>query len=65
MNFAGTPLIIVFGGTSVVTTAPAATIEFSPTVTPGSIVAPTPIQAPFFITMGKEIVALLSAGFIG
>ena len=44
MNFAGTPPTIVFGGTSAVTTAPAATTEFSPMVTPGNIVAAAPIH---------------------
>ena len=32
-------------------TAPAATIEFSPMVTPGSIIAPVPIHTFFFITI--------------
>ena len=41
---AGTPPTIVFAGTSLVTTAPAATIEFSPMVTPGKIVAPAPMH---------------------
>ena len=53
MNFAGIPPTIVFGGTSAVTTAPAATTAFSPMVTPGKIVAAAPIQSPFFITIGK------------
>ena len=47
--FAGTPPTIVLAGTSLLTTAPAATIEFSPMVTPGKIVAPAPIQALFLI----------------
>lgn len=45
INFAGTPPTIVFDGTFCVTTAPAATIEFSPTVKPGRIIAPAPIHA--------------------
>ena len=47
INFAGTPPTTVFAGISLVTTEPAATTEFSPTVTPGSIIAPAPIQAFF------------------
>jgi hypothetical protein len=43
MNCAGTPPTIEFSTTSLVTTAPAATIAFSPIVTPGRIVAPAPI----------------------
>jgi hypothetical protein len=42
--FAGIPPTIVFAGTSLLTTAPAAMIEFSPTVTPGRTVTPAPIQ---------------------
>lgn len=45
------PPTITLSGTSFDTTAPAATIEFSPIVIPGRIVAFTPIQAFFFITM--------------
>lgn len=44
---AGTPATTLFLGTLFVTTAPAATIEFSPTVTPGKILAPAPIQTFF------------------
>jgi len=33
--------------TSLLTTAPAATVAISPTVTPGRIVAPAPTQATF------------------
>ncbi len=44
MSRAGTPPTTVFGSTSFDTTAPAATIAFSPTVTPGRMVAPAPIQ---------------------
>jgi hypothetical protein len=40
---AGTPPTTLFSGTSLVTTAPAATTEFSPMVTPGKIAAPAPI----------------------
>ncbi len=45
MNFAGLPPTMVFGATSLVTTAPVATTAFLPTVTPGRMVAPAPIQA--------------------
>ncbi|EAR14588.1 hypothetical protein RB2501_00891 [Robiginitalea biformata HTCC2501] len=46
---AGTPATTVFGGTSLFTSAPAATTELLPTVTPGRMVAPAPIQALFRI----------------
>ena len=65
MIFAGTPPTIVFAGTSLETTAPAATIEFSPMVTPGSIVAAAPIHALRLMTIGLQISALLSAGSKG
>src|SRR5437764_15489307 len=45
---AGMPPTTVLAGTFLETTAPAATTAFSPTVTPGSIVAPAPIHA-FFL----------------
>ena len=48
MTLAGMPPTIVLSGTSLVTSAPAAIIEFSPTVIPGKMVAPAPIQA-FFL----------------
>lgn len=60
--FAGTPATTVLGGTSFVTTAPADTIEFSPIVTPGITIAPTPIHAFFLITIGVDIVDRLLAG---
>ena len=44
ITFAGTPLTMVFSGTSLVTTAPAATMAPSPMVTPGRMVALEPIQ---------------------
>ena len=44
--------VTVFAGTSLVTTAPAATTAFSPTVTPGKIVALAPIHAFFLISTG-------------
>ena len=64
MNFAGTPPTIVFGGTSAVTTAPAATTEFSPMVTPGNIVAAAPIHALRFTTMGFKRSVFLSTGMV-
>jgi hypothetical protein len=45
----------MFGGTSLVTTEPAATTEFSPTVTPPIVVAPAAIQTFLSITMGFAI----------
>ena len=44
MTRAGFPPTSVFGGTSLVTTEPAATTEFSPTVTPPMMIAPAAIQ---------------------
>src|SRR5689334_15884284 len=44
---AGLPATSAFLGTSLVTTLPAPTSEFSPIVTLASIVAPDPIDAPF------------------
>ena len=58
---AGTPPTTVFAGTSFLTTAPAATPECSPMVTPGSIVAPAPIQAFFLITTTAETNVFLPA----
>jgi len=46
--FAGIPPTIVLSGTSFETTEPAATIAFSPIVTPCKIIAPAPIHA-FFL----------------
>ena len=43
MILAGTPIINLFFGTSFVTTAPAPTIEPSPILIEGKIIAPTPI----------------------
>ena len=44
MTVAGTPPTMDAGGTSRLTTAPAAMTALSPTVTPGSRIAPAPIQ---------------------
>ena len=49
MILAGIPPTIVLSGTSLLTTAPAATTEFSPIVMPGNIVAPAPIHAFLFM----------------
>jgi hypothetical protein len=43
---------------SLVTTEPAATTEFSPTVTPPMMIAPAAIHTFFSITMGFPIVAV-------
>lgn len=45
ITLAGFPATIVSGSTSCVTTLPAPTTAFSPTVTPGRMVAPAPIHA--------------------
>lgn len=52
MVLAGTPATMTLSGTSFVTTVPAATMAFSPTVTPGRMIAPAPIHALRFITIG-------------
>ena len=52
MNFAGFPATMELSGTSLVTTLPAPTIEFSPIVTPGRIVAAIPIHAFFLMWIG-------------
>ena len=52
INLAGFPATITFGGTSLVTTLPAPTIELSPIVIPGNIIAPEPIQTLFPICIG-------------
>jgi len=46
LNLAGKPIANFHGGTSLVTSAPAATIAPSPISTPGSSVAFAPIDAP-------------------
>src|ERR1700720_4856658 len=48
-NFAGFPATIAFAGTSFVTTLPAPTMAFCPTVTLHKIVAPDPTEAPLQI----------------
>jgi hypothetical protein len=52
MTFAGTPAAKLFGGTSLVTTAPAPITVFSPMVTPPRIVAAAAIQTFFAMTIG-------------
>lgn len=52
ITLAGTPPTSVFGSTSFVTTAPAATTAPSPMVTPPTIVALAPIQQPSPIMIG-------------
>jgi hypothetical protein len=51
---AGMPATSVFGGTSRVTIAPAATTAPAPTVTPARMVARAPSQAPSPMTMGRR-----------
>ena len=53
ITLAGTPATMAFAGTSLVTTAPAAIMALSPTVTPGTTVAWAPIQTFFPRTMGR------------
>mgnify|MGYP006988964805 CR=1 FL=1 len=51
-NFAGFPATITLGGTSLVTTLPAPTIELSPIVIPGNIIEPEPIHTLFPMCIG-------------
>lgn len=53
MILAGTPPTITSGGTSLVTTAPAATMERAPTVTPGQMTQPAPIHTSLHILTGE------------
>ena len=63
--FAGLPATRVLGGTSFVTTDPAAIIAFSPIVIPQSIVELAPIDAPFFTVVGITFQPGLTArGFL-
>ena len=62
INLAGLPATIELSGTSLVTTLPAPTMEFSPTVTLGSIVDAIPIHAFFLMWIGFACVALLFSG---
>ena len=55
MIVAVTPATRVAGGTSRVTTAPAATTEPAPMVTPGRIVAAVPIQTFVSMVMGAPV----------
>ena len=55
MSFAGLPPTTVLASTSLVTTAPAPTTAFSPTVTPGKMVAPAPIQQLRFKWTGLQV----------
>src|SRR5664280_249570 len=52
---AGTPATRVAGGTSCVTTAPAATTESAPMVTPGKTVAAVPIHTFLSIVIGSTV----------
>ena len=65
MIFAGIPPTMVLSGTSFDTTAPAATTEFSPMVTPCKIVAFAPIQAFFLIWILPAVSVCLSLAEIG
>lgn len=55
ITLAGLPATTVLSSTSRVTIAPAATTAFSPTVTPGRIVAPAPIQQLRFRCTGLQV----------
>ena len=49
---AGVPATTVLGGTSLATTLPPPTTDFSPTVTLGNMVTPPPIAAPSLMIGG-------------
>src|SRR5213078_4505739 len=53
-TLAGLPTTTLYGGTSRVTTLPAPTIAYSPTVIPQSKVALEPIEAPFLTREGMH-----------
>jgi hypothetical protein len=63
MILAGTPATKLFAGTSFVTTAPAPTTEFSPTVTPPSMVAAVAIHT--FVSIAIGFPSLASASHSG
>lgn len=63
INFVGTPATMELSGTSFVTTTPAATMEFLPTVIPERIMAPAPNYAFFLITTGLVSKLWRVAGF--
>ena len=65
ITLAGTPPTMVLAGTSLFTTAPAATIAFSPTVTPGKMVALEPIHAFFLMVTALPIKECLIDGSSG
>ena len=52
---AGTPETIAYSGTFLVTTAPAATTQPLPNVTPPSILAPAPTQQSSEINIGLAV----------
>ena len=58
-NFVGIPATTMFAGTSFVTTAPTATTELFPMVTPGSMVALDPIYTFSPIVTGKRMSCFL------
>ena len=62
MSLAGTPPTTMLGGTSFVTTAPAASMTPSPMVTPGVTVALAPIHTLFPMTMGAGMVSFRRSG---
>jgi len=64
ITFAGLPATITLSGTSFVTTEFAATIEFSPIVTPAKTVTFAPSQTFLFICIFPVISPLLFTGSI-
>lgn len=60
MVLAGTPATMTLSGTSFVTTVPAATMAFSPMVTPGRMIAPAPIHALRFITLSVLLITYVA-----
>ena len=62
ITFAGTPPTMAFAGTSLVTTAPAATMAFSPIVTPCKTVTFAPSHTLLPICIGLAIMPARCAG---
>ena len=56
---AGLPITTEYGNTSLVTIAPAPTVENSPMFTPASMIAPAPNEAPLLTVVGNSHLRLV------
>lgn len=63
MSLAGTPPMMLYGATSLVTTAPAAMTDPVPMVTPGKIVARAPSHTLSSMTTGEWVMPCSLIGF--